>query len=99
MKRQNLSFLSLQILVCHHFLSFKTHLFYTEILSYKSHTLLCNRRYDIIQLTKSSGILLLEQQSTYLLDQLMKSFKNRINFYKPEEDIFQKYSLCLFKAK
>lgn len=96
MKRQNLSFLSLQILVCHHFLSFKTHLFYTEILSYKSHMLLCNRRYDIIQLTKSSGVLLLEQQSTYLLDQLMKSFKNRIDFYKPEEDIFQKYKVFVY---
>lgn len=51
--------------------------------------LLCNRRYAIIQLTKSSGVLLLKQQSTYLLDQLMKSFKNKLISYKPEEDIFQ----------
>lgn len=43
-----------------------------------------------------SGILLLEQEGAYLLDQLMKSFKNRINFYKPAEDIFQKYKVLVY---
>lgn len=41
-------------------------------------------------------VLLLEQESIYLLDQLMKSFKNRIIFYKPEEDIFQKYKVFVY---
>lgn len=41
-------------------------------------------------------VLLLEQESIYLLDQLMKSFKNRIIFYKPEEDSFQKYKVFVY---
>lgn len=72
----------------------ETHLFYTEMPFYRYHT--WSFVTEDMTYATINRVLLLEQESIYLLDQLMKSFKNRIIFYKPEEDIFQKYRVLVY---